>query len=98
MTPTTLPTFQEIATSGMDVSAFEARTYAANQPPYLPLPVLTRKGDPHGQVISRWKLTWRERFHVLLFGTFFISQLTFHKPLQPIKPHCLLSEAFEEIE
>ena len=38
--------------------------WAANQPPYLPLPAFTDER----QTISCWQLTWRERFTVLFFG------------------------------
>ncbi|MHA1345026.1 MAG: hypothetical protein ACTSO3_01365 [Candidatus Heimdallarchaeaceae archaeon] len=60
-------------------------TYAKDQPEYLPLPVY-RSEEPEGDVISCWKLTWRERLKILFTGCFWFSQLTFHQPLQPQLP------------
>lgn len=74
---------------------FEAVTYAKDQPPYLPLPVI-RLLDDGGMVISRWRLTWRERIRVLFTGNLFLSQLTFNAPLQPIKPHTTFAEDFDD--
>jgi len=59
--------------------------YAENQPPYLPLPVY-RANNIEKECISCWKLTWRERFIVLLSGKFWFSQWTFGSPLQPQLP------------
>lgn len=58
-------------------------TFAKNQPEYLPLPAI--KVDD-GTVITRWKLTWKERIKVLFFGNLFLQQLTFNSPLQPQLP------------
>lgn len=55
--------------------------YAANQPEYQPLPVWKKPG---GAVISRWRLTWRERLAVLLGRDLYVEVLTFGQPLQPI--------------
>lgn len=54
--------------------------FAKDQPEHLPLPAL-RTDD--GRVISRWRLTWRERFRVLLRGDLWLQTLTFNTPLQP---------------
>jgi hypothetical protein len=48
--------------------SFEQVTFAKDQPPYLPLPVV-RVRDDGGMVISRWRLSWVERFRVLSRGT-----------------------------
>jgi hypothetical protein len=56
-------------------------TYAANQPEYNPLPAWKRPG---GEVISRWRLTWRERLAVLFGRDLYVTVLTFDHPLQPI--------------
>ena len=56
--------------------------YAKDQPEYLPLPAI-RTSD--GLVITRWKLTWRERWQVLWGGSLWLELLTFNKPLQPIR-------------
>lgn len=57
--------------------------YAKNQPEYLTLPCW--KG-PDGMVVMRWRLSWKERFLVFLNGCFWLSVLTFNKPLQPVRP------------
>lgn len=58
--------------------------YAKDQPPYIPLPVV-KLGDDTGTVLSRWRLTWRERLRVLWSGDVYLWQLTFGGPLQPTK-------------
>ena len=57
--------------------------FAKGQPEYLTLPAYR---DEDGCVTSRWKLTWGERLRVLLAGSIWIQQLTFNRPLQPVKP------------
>ena len=56
--------------------------WAKNQPPYLPLPAYT----DNTQTISCWKLTWKERLLVLLFGKFWLRQMNFGSHLQPQAP------------
>jgi hypothetical protein len=51
-----------------------------NQPEYQPLPVYYADD---GMVLTRWKLTWKERLLCLLYGDVYLFQLTFHQPLQP---------------
>jgi hypothetical protein len=55
--------------------------YAKDQPQYQPLPVY--KFDD-GTIISRWKLSWKERLLVLFKGDIYLWIMTFNKPLQPI--------------
>ena len=55
--------------------------YAENQPEYKPLPVFK---DSDGAVLSRWKLSWRERLRVLFSGNIYLWVLTFNRPLQPV--------------
>ena len=55
--------------------------YAADQPEYQPLPVWRKPG---GQVISRWRLSWRERLAALVGRDLYVEVLTFNDPLQPI--------------
>ena len=55
--------------------------YAENQPEYKPLPVFK---DSDGAVLSRWKLSWRERLRVLFSGNIYLWVLTFNCPLQPV--------------
>lgn len=62
--------------------------YAADQPEYQPLPVWKK---PQGEVVSRWRLTWRERLAILLGRDLYLEVLTFGRPLQPLYP--TLSEA-----
>ena len=58
--------------------------YASDQPEYQPLPAWVR--DNPTRVVTRWRLTWRERLTVLLRGDLYLEQMTFGKPLQPIYP------------
>jgi hypothetical protein len=74
---------------------FKEVTYAKDQPPYLPLPVV-KLLDDGGMVISRWRLTWIERLRVLFTGDVFLSQLTFNEPLQPVKLTATFGEGFDQ--
>lgn len=56
--------------------------YAKDQPEYTPLPAVR---TVQGEVITRWKLTFRERLVVLFSGNIWLNLLTFNNPLQPIK-------------
>lgn len=60
-------------------------TYAKDQPEYIPLPAWRSPDDPSGLIVTRWKLSWKERFLVAFGGSLWVSILTFHKPLQPLK-------------
>ena len=55
--------------------------YAKDQPEYQPLPVF--KIDD-GTVLSRWKLSWRERLRALFQGDVYLFVCTFNAPLQPV--------------
>jgi hypothetical protein len=55
--------------------------YAKDQPEYRPLPVFK---DTDGTVLSRWRLTWKERFLVLFRGDVYLFVSTFNRPLQPL--------------
>lgn len=57
-------------------------TYAKDQPEYNPLPCYLCE---NGTVVTRWRLTWRERLRILIGGSLWLSILTFHQPLQPVK-------------
>lgn len=57
-------------------------TYAKDQPEYIPLPSY-RHLD--GTVTTLWRLSWKERFQVLIGGSIWLQLLTFNKPLQPVK-------------
>jgi hypothetical protein len=56
--------------------------FAKDQPQYQQLPALLLEG-PEGHVISCWKLSFKERIQVLLFGRIWSSLMTFNKPLTP---------------
>lgn len=81
-----------LAMSVLPCGSFSAATYAKDQPEYLPLPVLRVHG-PEGRVVSRWRLSWRERLIILLTGDLYLSQLTFNSKLQPIKPTISFTES-----
>ena len=55
--------------------------FAADQPEYIPLPVWRKPG---GEVVSRWRLSWRERIAALMGRPLYIEVLTFNRPLQPV--------------
>lgn len=64
-------------------------TLAKDQPQYIALPVYQEPPhapDYEGNVISCWRLTWRERFKLLFSGRLWLSQLTFGHALQPQRP------------
>jgi hypothetical protein len=56
--------------------------FAKDQPEYQPLPAL-RIDSPQGEVISCWKMSFKERIKVLFFGRVWISLMSFNKPLTP---------------
>lgn len=55
--------------------------FAKDQPEYQPLPAFR---DHDGYVLTRWRMTWRERLRVLFTGDIYLSLLTFGRPLQPV--------------
>ena len=55
---------------------------AKNQPPYKPLAAVEVDNNT---ILTRWKLTWRERLIVLLCGDVYLYIMTFGQPLQPLK-------------
>ena len=56
--------------------------FAKDQPEYQPLPAL-RIDSPTGEVVSCWKLSFKERLQVLIFGRVWMSLMSFNKPLTP---------------
>jgi hypothetical protein len=64
------------------IEELELVIYAKDQPEYIPLP--TRR-DVHGTVVTCWKLSWKERLQMFLRGRFYLTLLTFNRPLQPIR-------------
>ena len=57
---------------------------AKDQEEYRTLPASIIPG-PYKEVISCWKLTWKERIKILFTGKLFLSMLTFNGPLQPVQ-------------
>lgn len=70
------------------------RTYAEDQPEYLPLPVL-KLDNPQGEVISCWELTEEEKESILKEGKIWLSCWTFNQPLQPLM---LFAEKPQEVK
>lgn len=64
-----------------DIALLEPHVYAKNQPEYLPLPV-SKHTD--GTVISRWKPNFWARLAILFGADFYLTMLTFNKPLTPV--------------
>jgi hypothetical protein len=62
--------------------------FAKDQPEYLPLPANYK--FPY--VETKWKLTWKERVHILFRGSLYLKLMTFGKPLQPVRLSCLREE------
>lgn len=56
--------------------------FAEDQPEYQPLPAL-KIDSPTGEVVSCWKLSFKERIKVLVFGRVWMSLMSFNKPLTP---------------
>lgn len=57
---------------------------AKDQPEYRTLPAYINPDDPHGERITCWRFTWRERLRVLFGGRLWCSVWTFNQPLQPL--------------
>jgi hypothetical protein len=60
-----------------------AVVYGADQPEYQPLPAWVRQDH---RVVTRWRLTWRERVAALLGRSLYMEVMTFGSPIQPIFP------------
>lgn len=56
--------------------------FAKDQPEYLPLPAL-KIDSPEGEVVSCWRLSFRERIKVVFTGRVWMSLMSFNKPLTP---------------
>lgn len=56
--------------------------FAKDQPEYLPLPAL-KLYNPQGEVITCWKMSFKDRIKVLFTGKVWLSLMTFNKPLTP---------------
>jgi len=69
----------------MKLIDFEGRNviFAENQPEYLQLPAYKIPQDVEGRIVCCWKLSFKERIKLFLFGELWHSILTFNQPLQP---------------
>lgn len=56
--------------------------FAKDQPEYNSLPAY-KVNSEQGEVITCWKLSFRERLRVLFFGCIWLNLLSFNKPLTP---------------
>ena len=56
--------------------------FAENQPEYQQLPAL-KLDTSEGEVISCWKMSFKERLKVLFTGKIWLSLMGFNKPLTP---------------
>lgn len=56
--------------------------FAKDQPEYQPLPAL-KLDTPEGEVISCWKLSFKERVKILFTGRIWLSLMSFNKLLTP---------------
>ena len=56
--------------------------FAENQEDYISLPAL-KLDTPNGEVITCWKLSFKERVKLLFTGRIWLSILAFNKPLSP---------------
>lgn len=57
--------------------------FAKDQPEYSPLPAFKAEGL-NGEVITCWQLSFWERCRLLFKGEFWLSMMTFHRPLTPV--------------
>ena len=60
----------------------QTTVFAKDQPEYQPLPALVID-SPNGEVVSCWKLSFKERIRVLFLGRVWLSISSFNKPLSP---------------
>lgn len=58
--------------------------FAKNQPEYLDLPAY--KDEDGMKVVCCWKLSFWEKLVLLCTGKFYLSIMTFSRPLQPLLP------------
>lgn len=56
--------------------------FAKDQPQYQPLPAF-RADTPNGEVVTCWRLSFRERLRILFKGEVWLGLMTFNKPLTP---------------
>ncbi len=71
-------------------------TFAEDQPQYRPLPAFKDPGE-QGQVISCWKLSFKERMTILFTGKMWMSLMMFGNPLTPSILSVKKSEVLEQL-
>jgi hypothetical protein len=59
-----------------------AVVFAENQPEYIPLPANVLDD---GEIETKWRLSWRERWQVFTGGHVYLRVLTFGRALQPVR-------------
>jgi len=57
--------------------------FAENQDEYLSLPA-HKANTPEGEVLSCWKMSFKERLYCLFTGKVWLMVMTFNKPLSPV--------------
>ena len=67
---------------------------AEDQPPYAPLPALRLVDSPGGEVISCWRLGFRERVRVLFTGRIWVSLMCFTYDVTPSYLGTIMKEVF----
>lgn len=56
--------------------------FAKDQPEYNTLPAFIND-SPKGEVITCWRLSFKERLYILFNGNVWLSLMTFNSPLTP---------------
>jgi hypothetical protein len=64
------------------IELLESVVYAEDQPEYIPLPA---SRTPDGEVVTCWKLSWRARLAIFFGARFYVTLLTFNRPLTPLR-------------
>lgn len=57
------------------------KVFAEDQPEYAKLPAIVCED---GQVITRWKMGWKDRLRALIRGDVYLHVHTYGNPLQPV--------------
>ena len=70
--------------------------FGKDQPEYKPLPALVFQD---GEVVTCWKLSWKELFKFVFTRKIYLSVQTFRRPLQPLymtvsKERIIVQESF----
>lgn len=68
--------------------------FAENQDEYNTLPAF-KENSPRGNVVTCWRLSFKERVRVLFLGNIWLNLLSFNKPLTPSFMTTKKSDVFE---